>query len=462
MVSSEIDTGFAGVYFERNRERILADYFTLIRFPTVGADSKHLGDCAKAAAWLKQFLKPMGFSCELLTPATGLPVPVLFAERPGRPGSSTVLFYGHYDVQPEDPVDEWKTPPFEPTLIDNRVYARGAQDDKGQFFSFLYGLRALVEAGEDLPTIKILLEGQEESGSGAIAALLPELAPRIAADVLLVADTHSAPDFRPAIIAGMRGVQHFMVKLTGPSKDVHSGMHGGLAPNPALGIARLLASMFNPDGSVAVEGFRDGIAPPTEEEVCYATESTFDPEQYEIEVGCPPVGGTEGLPMVMRGSFEPTLEVNGIHGGYGGPGSKTVIPSSAFAKLSVRLVPDQSPAHVFNAIKARLESHCPKGMKLEILEVFEGLPGFRLPIHSPVFRLAADALAKLDQRGPVFVWEGASIPIVSRLKQVSGAAPLLVGFGRECDNIHSPNESFGLDQFLDSMMWATLILKALV
>ena len=458
-----IDATFAPAYFEAHKQRILDDYFTLVGFPTVGANPRHLGDCSKAVAWLMQFLKPLGFRTEALTPKLndGLPVPLLFAERPGAAGAPTVLFYGHYDVQPEDPVDQWKTPPFTPTLIDGRVYARGAQDDKGQFFSFLSGMKALIEAGEELPTIKILLEGEEENGSYVIAKLLPELAPRIQAYILLVADTSAAPDDRPAIIAGMRGVQHFTVTLTGARQDLHSGVHGGLAPNPAQGMAHLLASLHRADGSIAVEHFRDGIIPPSEEELAFARESAESPEQYQRETGCPPEGGAEGVDMTMRNCFEPTIEINGVHSGYGGPGSKTVIAASAIAKISARLVPGQSPARVFEAMERHLKAHCPRGMKLTLSEVFEGLPGFRLPVRSPIFRLAADVLKEVDPRGAVFRWEGASIPVVSQLTQVTGAAPLLVGFGRESDMIHSPNESFGLDQFVRGMTWASLILPAL-
>lgn len=456
-----VDSAFAPAYFEKNRDRILDGYFTLLRIPTVSADPRRLKECARAAAWLKAFLRPLGFSCELLLPEEGVPVPVLVAERPGRPGAPAVLFYGHYDVQPEEPLGEWETPPFEPALREGRVYARGAQDDKGQVFGFLCGMRALIESGAALPAIKIVLEGQEENGSYALSSLLPGLAARLKADVLLASDTSCAPDGRPAIVAGLRGVQHFTVELSGPRQDLHSGVHGGIAPNPAQGMARLIASLHAPDGGVAVEGFRDAVSPPTERELALARESAESEEQYERAVGCPPAGGREGLDMTMRGSFEPTLEINGIHSGYGGPGSKTVIPAGAVAKISVRLVPEQSPAHVFAAIRRHLEEHCPRGLSLRITEPFEGLPGFRLPPGSPLFRLAADVLKGMDPRGAVFRWEGASIPVVSRLRQVTGAAPLLVGFGMEGDNIHSPNESFGLDQFVRCMTWGSLILQAL-
>jgi len=454
------DTAFAPAYFEKNRQAILDDWFALLRLPTVGTDPKRLGDCARAATWLKKFLKPLGFAVDIITPESGLPVPIVLAERPGT-GATTVLFYGHYDVQPEDPLDGWKTPPFEPALIGGRVYARGAQDDKGQVMGFLMGVKALIEAGMPLPTLRLVIEGQEESSSKALTALAPLLRQRLHADVLMVSDTSSGPASQPAIVAGLRGVTHFTLTLSGPGYDLHSGIHGGLAPNPAQGLARLLASLHNDDGSIAVAGFLDRVRPPSEEELALARKSVITPEAYEKEIGCPPAGGQQGLDMVTRLSFMPTIEINGIHGGYGGPGSKTVIPSSALAKLSMRLVPDQTPSEVFAAVKKHLTDRCPRGMTLTFSDSDTGAPGFRLPVHSPVFRLAADVLRKIDPRGALFHWDGASIPIVALLQHVSGAAPLLVGFGREEDKIHCPNESFGLDQFVSAMTWSTLMLSEL-
>jgi acetylornithine deacetylase/succinyl-diaminopimelate desuccinylase-like protein len=456
-----INVDFARQYFEANRQAVLDGWYEWLRMETVGADPRKLGACAQAAAWLKEFLKPLGFEVDILTPGSGIPVPVLVAERPGAEGTATVLFYGHYDVQPEDPVEGWRTPPFEPALIDGRVYARGAQDNKGQVFAFLQGVKALVEAGETLPTLKLVIEGQEESGSAALNELAPILRQRLRADVMMVSDTSCGPDNRPAIVAGLRGVQHVTVTLTGPGYDLHSGIHGGVAPNPAQGMAALLASLHAPDGTIAVAGFCDNVVAPLDEEREFARRGALSDEQYEREIGCPPAGGAAALDAVTRGCFEPTIEINGIHSGYGGPGSKTVIPASAVAKLSMRLVPDQRPEETFEAVKKHLEAHCPRGMRLTLSEPCVGAPGFRLPVNSPVFRLAADVLGQMDTRGVLFRWEGASIPIVARLHQFTGAAPLLVGFGREEDKIHCPNESFGLDQFERVMTWATLMLKAL-
>lgn len=457
-----IDLNFAKSYFDTNRKAILERWFELLRLPTVGADPRRLGDCARAAAWLKHYLRPLGFEVNIMTPPEGLPVPVLLATRPGtRTAASTVLFYGHYDVQPEDPVDSWNTPPFEPTLVDERVYARGAQDNKGQMFAFLEALRAMIEADKPLPHITLIIEGQEESGSTAITALVPEIADQLRADIMMVSDTSAGPDSQPAIVAGLRGIQHLTVTLSGPSYDLHSGFHGGVAPNPAQGMAHLLASLHNPDGSIAVKEFCDYITPPLPEELEAAHLSAISDEKYIEEIGCPPLGGEVALPPVERVGFKPTIEVNGIHTGYGGPGSKTVIPCDAMAKISMRLVPGQVPTRALAAVANHLKEHTPPGMTLTLSELCPGAPGFRLPMNSPAFRIAADVLTRMDERGPLYRWEGGSIPIVATLQRVSGAAPLLVGFGREEDKIHSPNESFGIDQFVSVMTWSTMMLGEL-
>ena len=452
------------------------EYFELLRFPTIGAQPNNLRDCIACATWLKKWLKAIGAEAELIVPqmrdegrAAGdegfaLSVPVVFGEIKGQEGATTVLLYGHYDVQPPDPLDEWRTPPFEPTLKDDgRVYCRGAQDDKGQFFAFLCGLRECLSSSVSGPlNLKILLEGQEESGSVGLFKLLEdkEFRKRLSADVMLVCDTSAAADLRPAIVAGLRGVNHFTVTLKAANRDLHSGEYGGIAPNAAQGMAELLASLHNPDGSIAVAGFRDGIEPPSHEELEAAEAGICSEEMYAKDIGTEPCGGQRGTTIVQRNCFEPTIEVNGIHSGYGGPGSKTVIPCEAIAKLSTRLVPGQNPAQTFAAIKRHLKDHCPRGMQVELSELTGDAPGFRLPLASPLFRLAEDVLQELDPRGAVFQWDGASIPVVSALREASGAAPLLVGWGQPEDCIHSPNESYSVRQFRTAKAWAKKILSA--
>ena len=431
------------------------EYFELLRFPTVGADPTHLRDCVQAATWLKEWLEKIGAEVKLET--KGFAPPVVVAELKGDTCGPTVLFYGHYDVQPPDPLDQWQTEPFVPMVKDGRVYARGAQDDKGQLFAFLCGVRALAHR----PTMRIVLEGQEESGSAALAALAPELRRRMAADVMIVCDTSAASDLRPAIVAGLRGVNHFTVRLTAANRDLHSGEYGGIAPNAAQGMAELMASLHRADGAIAVDGFCDGIEPPTEEEVRVAEEGIASADAFRDDIGTEPCGGQSGQSIVRRNCFEPTIEVNGIHSGYGGPGSKTVIPCEAIAKLSTRLVPGQSPIRAYEAVTDHLSARCPKGMRIEFSEFTGAAAGFRLPLASPLFRLAREVLGEMDGRGAVFQWDGASIPVVSTLREASGAAPLLVGWGQPEDRIHSPNESFSIRQFLRAKEWATKILAAL-
>ena len=444
------------------------DYFELLKFPTVGAEKEHLRDCVQCATWLKKWLKSIGASAELLLPQSegetpSLHVPVVYGELKGQEGATTVLLYGHYDVQPADPIGEWETPPFEPTVKGDRIYCRGAQDDKGQFFAFLCGLRERLNLKTSkLPSIKILLDGQEESGSVGLFKLLEnkEFRKKLSADVMLVCDTSAAADLRPAIVAGLRGVNHFTVTLTAANRDLHSGEYGGIAPNAAQGMAELMASLHNADGSIAVSGFRDGIEPPTHEELEKATEGMASEAMYAKDIGTEPCGGQLGKTIVQRNCFEPTVEVNGIHSGYGGPGSKTVIPCQAIAKLSTRLVPGQNPARTFDAIKRHLKDRCPKGMKVELSELTGDAPAFRLPLASPLFRLAADVLGEMDPRGAVFQWDGASIPVIAAIREASGAAPLLVGWGQPEDRIHSPNESYSVRQFLTAKEWGKKILSA--
>ena len=435
------------------------EYFELLAFPSIGADPTKLGESARCATWLKKWLEKTGAEASLCT--KDFAPPVLLAEFKAPEGAPAVLFYGHYDVQPPEPLEAWETPPFEPTVKGNRVYARGAQDDKGQLFAFLCGVREFVSENPGRINIKVILEGQEESGSTALSRLLPELKSKLAADVLLVCDSGAAPGLRPAIVAGLRGVSHFTVKLTAANRDLHSGEYGGIAPNAAQGIAELVSSLHNPDGSIAVFGFRDGIEPPSHEELRTAEATAPNEGALRDDIGCDPVGGQLGKTTVQRNGFEPTVEVNGIHSGYGGPGSKTVIPCEAIAKISMRLVPGQNPERAFAAVREHLENRVPRGMKLELSELTGEAAGFRLPLASPLFRLAEDVLREMDERGAVFYWNGASIPIVSSLHEISGAAPLLVGWGQSEDRIHSPNESFSVEQFAKAKEWAKKILSAL-
>ncbi len=436
---------------------MLDDWFTLLRIPSVSADPAHEADCRHCAKVLTDLLAACGFHAECLE--TGHK-PLVFAARPGERPGPVALVYGHYDVQPPDPLADWESPPFEPVIRNGRCYARGAQDNKGQLMYTIGALRALIEAGVPLPPLKLCIEGEEENSSAGIAATMQRDPGRFAADALLVHDTNMAPSGEPAITMGLRGIVQLTATLHGADHDLHSGMHGGLAPNPVQGLAQLLATLHNADGSIAVDGYYDAVRPPSDMEQRLSEAGSFDSAAYRAATGCLPVGGCANTSAARRVGFLPSLDINGIFGGYQGPGIKTIIPARATAKLSARLVPDQDPETCLSLIEQHLARHVPPGFRLAVDERGAVGPGFRLDPESSLVAAARRALAPAG--GPVQLrWEGASIPIVSALAQAAGAAPLLVGFGLETDRIHAPNESFALARFRQGFFYICRLMQAL-
>jgi acetylornithine deacetylase/succinyl-diaminopimelate desuccinylase-like protein len=430
--------------YARCQDRFLAEWKDLLRFPSVSVDPARAVDCRRCAEWLRSHLAALGFSAELPeTPSH----PLVLAEARGEPGRPTVLFYGHYDVQPADPLERWTTPPFEPALRDGRLYARGAQDNKGQLFAGLKALETLLAARALRCTVRVLLEGDEETGHIPMLAVLGRERERLRADVVLACDTGTVESGAPTITMGVRGIAHLTVELCGPQKDLHSGVHGGRAPNPALGLARLLASLHDDRGRVAVAGFYDGVEAPSADERRLLAAAGFDAARYEAQTGVPPTGGEAGYTPIERTAFRPALEVNGMHSGYGGAGSKTIIPALAVAKLSARLVPGQDPRRVLDHVKQHLRERVPAGLRLEFPEEGIGGSALRVRPESPWVPRARAVLAGFGPLPPVLWWEGASLPLISKLPALTGGEPLLVGFGTEDDNIHAPNESFALDRF---------------
>ncbi len=424
--------------------RILDEWKTLLAFPSVSTEPAHHQDCLDCAAWLRDHLADIGFESRLLETHTK---PVVYAERKGDVTKPTILFYGHYDVQPVDPLDAWETPPFEATEIDGRIHARGAQDNKGQHFYALKAMESLIREKRLDQTVKIILEGEEESGSEGTTTSLPEWQDLLQADVLLVTDLSMRSPTTPAITLGLRGIVDLTVELSGPNKDLHSGMHGGLAPNPAMALARLLATLHDDEGRIAVDGFYDSVLPLSDKEKELIQEKAIDEADYKTATGVSPVAGEKGLPAAIRLGFRPCLDVNGIQSGFDGPGVKTIIPSRARAKLTARLAAGQDPEQAVNAIASHLEAHAPDGLTLEIPEKGASGAGFRLDPESPMLDLARNVLDNLCENPAELCWEGASIPIIADMAHISGAEPLLIGFGREEDRIHAPNESFSIEQF---------------
>lgn len=444
--------------FGLHKDRYVSEWMQLLRFPSISADPARHGDCRRCAEWLAGHLQRIGFEAELRDTAGR---PVVFGCRPGDPGRPVVLFYAHYDVQPVDPLEQWDSPPFEPEIRDGRVYARGAEDDKGQLFYVLKAMETLV--GETLLgcTVKILIEGEEECGSGGVAQALDGWREHLVADVLMVADTNTVSSGAPTIIMGLRGIAHLSILLRGPSHDLHSGVHGGVAPNPAQGIATLLASLHHPDGTIAVPGFCDTVIPPSPRESELAAAEPFDEAGYTRETGVRAVAGDRRYTPAERTGFLPSIDINGVHSGFDGPGMKTIIPSHATARLTARLAPGQDPEACVDLLAAHLACHTPRGLSLEITDKGAAGAGFRLDLDSPIVAKARRALEPLADRPPALLWEGASIPIVARLAEVSGASPLLIGFGQECDRAHAPNESFSLEQFRRGYLYACLMLASL-
>ncbi len=420
-------------------------WLEFLRFPTVGTDPAHLTDCQDCAAWLSHWLVALGFDVVFL--GSDAAPKVLVATRPGDDAATrTVMLYGHYDVQPADPLDEWVSDPWEPTVRGDRVYARGAQDNKGQIWWSMQAIRACIETKTPLPNIKIILDGQEESGSAELMKLVQSRPVLFKADVLMVADTGMMDDGRPAITAGLRGVSSITYRLHGPDHDLHSGSHGGLAPNPAVELARIVTAMYQEDGSIAVEGFMNGALTPTAAELDLVMSEPFDEADYKSQTGVAPIGGQRGVAPQIRESLAPTMEVNGFHSGYAGEGGKTIIPAYAEVKISMRTVMGQNPEKCLESVQRHFEKHVKPGMRLEILYCEPGATALRVPYDSPAVIKAREILSTMDPRGCVVCYEGASIHIIGALAEISGAETILAGFGLEQDRIHSPNESYSFRQ----------------
>lgn len=445
-------------YFKANKERFVSEWMEFLRIQSVSADPAYQEQCVACADWVRDHLKALGFTVEVWTTETK---PLVYGILPGDPNRPTVLFYGHYDVQPAEPLNLWESPPFEPTLRDGRLYARGAEDNKGQVMYVLKAIEALRATGVSLPTIKVLIEGEEESGSVAMHKGLPQWANALKADVLMVCDTGMVEAGMPTITMGLRGIAGVEFKVHGPAVDLHSGIFGGVVMNPLHVVSKLVSGMFNDDGSIAIPGFLDGVKEPSAEDKDRANSAPINLDQISASLGVPLTGGERNRPPLERRGLRPTIEVNGMGGGHQGVGGKTVIPAEAMVKISTRLVEGQDPQSALDCIKRYFKENCPEGASIEVVAEKLGGSAFGLSVESSVIKTAAEAIRKAFSREPIYLWEGASVPIIPELAKVSGGAPVLVGFGLECDKIHSPNESFSLEQFEDGFRYATSFLQVI-
>jgi acetylornithine deacetylase/succinyl-diaminopimelate desuccinylase-like protein len=436
----------AVAYARENHPRFLDELKALLRIPSISTLPEHKSDCRRAAETLAADLKQIGMENLRLIETEGHPL--VYADWLHAAGKPTVLVYGHYDVQPPDPLDEWLTPPFEPTERNGNLYARGAVDDKGQVVAQVKALESLLAATGKLPlNVRVLLEGEEEVGGEGIARYVASKPADLKADFALVSDTEMFAPGLPTLCVGLRGMIYTELEVRGARTDLHSGMYGGAAPNPFVSLAQILARLKDEHGHILIPGFYDEIIPPSPEELAAWESLPFDEEQYRIaEVGSRQLVGEAGYSVLERTWARPTLDVHGIPGGFTGAGAKTVIPARAVAKVSMRLVPGMTPAKSFYLYKKFVEENSPKGVDVEVRLIHSGDPCL-IPVDNPYIRAATKALKDVWGKETVFIRSGGSIPIVGDFARHLGLPSVMMGFGLPDDNLHAPNEKFHLKNF---------------
>jgi len=450
-------------YFAQRKKDFIKDYFTFLCFQSISADESYQKELVECAGWVRKQLENAGFTVEIWSESgSEKRPPVIFAQNSkAGPDKPTLLIYNHYDVQPVDPLEEWDSPPFEPRIEGNEIYARGASDNKGQCFYTLQALKKTIEDGTIQFNIKYLIEGEEESGSVALNHYLKTKKDQLKADYLLIVDTGIYRLSDPAITLGVRGLVTLSLTLKGSSYDLHSGEHGGIVYNPNRALVELLSKFYDNEGKIQVPGFYDSITPLSEEER-KDLDFTFDEKEYYGHFKARPTGGEKKYSPRESNWIRPNLEINGLSGGYSGPGFKTVIPASAHAKISARLAPGQDPAKIAKEICDFLKSNTPPGIDIEI-EVHEGGgPGLRTNSHSAIAKIAASAYSTVFGKPCKKILNGASIPITHGLASASGSDVVLLGVCLPDDHIHAPNEHFGIDRLELGFLVMTQILQSTV
>jgi succinyl-diaminopimelate desuccinylase len=431
-------------YIQSHRQQFEGDLADLLRIASVSADSNQKGETKRAAEWVAAQFRDSGLATELI-PTEGHPL--IYAESPPVPGKPVVLVYGHYDVQPPDPLNEWISPPFEPTVRDGNIYARGATDDKGQMLTHVKAAEAWMKAAGKLPLqVKFLIEGEEEVGSVHLDPYVKTHREKLACDTVVISDSSQFAPGMPAITYGLRGIAYFELRLRGPKQDLHSGTFGGGVTNPANALCELLAALKDKNGRVQVPGFYDDVLPLSDRERAEFRALPLTDEEFMKSVGVKGLFGEAGFTSIERRWARPTCDINGLTSGYQGEGAKTVLPARASAKFSFRLVPNQDPHKIAASLRKFLEERLPPGIEMELVD-HHGAPGIVVPLDSPYIRAAAAAIESGFGRAPVNIREGGSIPIVNTFAHELKADALLLGWGQNDDNTHSPNEKFNLDDY---------------
>lgn len=431
-------------YLNQNKQRFLDELFEMLRLPSVSADPKFSNDVFKTAEYVKKRIEEAGADNVELIPTAGFPV--VYGEKIIDPSLPTVLVYGHYDVQPADPYELWETPPFEPVIRDEKIYARGSCDDKGQMFMHVKAFEIMMRTNSLPCNIKFMIEGEEEVGSANLNAFLKQHKERLKADVVVVSDSSMIANDVPSLTIGLRGLSYMEVEVTAANRDLHSGTYGGAVANPINVLAKMIASLKDEKNHITIPGFYDDVMEYSPEQRSEMAKRPFNLEDYKKELGIKEVEGEAGYTTVERATIRPTLDCNGIWGGYTGAGAKTVLPSKASAKISMRLVPNQSSEKISNLFARHIESIAPKSVTVKVTAHHGGEPVIT-PTDSIAYHAASMAMEKTFGKKAIPTFEGGSIPVIASFKNILGIQSLLMGFGLDTDALHSPNEHYGLFNF---------------
>jgi acetylornithine deacetylase/succinyl-diaminopimelate desuccinylase-like protein len=432
-------------YIKANKDRFIEELIELLKIPSVSADSKYKGSVMDAAEVVRKSLEKAGADKTELCQTAGFPV--VYAEKMIDASKPTILVYGHYDVQPADPLELWDSPPFEPVIKNGKIYARGACDDKGQMYMHVKAFELMMQTDQLPCNVKFIIEGEEEVGSANLETFISANKEKLKADIILISDTSMLSMENPSITTGLKGLSYLEVEVTGPNRDLHSGVYGGAVANPINILCEMIGSLKDENNHINIPGFYDNVLEASANERELMAKTPFNLEDYKSKLGIDEVHGEAGYTTIERKGIRPTLDVNGMWGGYTGEGAKTVLPSKASAKISMRLVPNQSDEEITEKFKKHFESIAPKSVKVQVKPHHGGEP-YVMPIDIPEYKAASDAIIRAFGKEPVPVRAGGSIPIVALFEEVLGLKSILLGFGLDTDAIHSPNEHYGIENFL--------------
>jgi len=443
-------------YIETHKERFLNELFTLLRIPSVSSKSEHQPDMQKCAERWKELMLEAG--CDIAEIHQTQGAPIVYAERMFDKNAPTVMVYAHYDVMPIEPLELWKTPPFEPTIINGKIYCRGANDDKGQSFMHAKAFEYLVKTNQLTCNVKFMFEGEEEVGSKNLYGFCEANKEKLKADVILVSDTSMIDSNTPSITVGLRGLTYLEVEVTGPNRDLHSGLFGGAVANPINILCKMVASITDEKNFITIPGFYDDVLTVSAEERALMAKAPFDEKAYKVAIDVEELCGEEGFTPIEHTGIRPSFDLCGIWGGYTGEGTKTVLPSKAYAKLSMRIVPNQDPDKISALFQKHFETIAPKCVKVKVTP-HHGGNAYVSPIDMPAYKAAEKAFEQTYGKKPIPTRSGGSIPIIAGFDKILGIKSILLGFGLEEDAIHSPNESYKLEHFFKGIETITYFYK---